>query len=254
VTAGIVAHVRDVPRAVGGPNGVPRESWLGRLDPRAKIVGILLFIVATALVTSPIIVGVALSFAVAFALTSGVPLDRIARGYLGVLPLLLLASVSMFVIRGLDVGMAMLARTSACVLPLIVLAGGTDTYDMFAGLRRLGLPAVMANLLMLTHKYILLLSDEHARMRVARRARGFAGGKSLLDRYGLRVLSFTAGMVLVRASWKAERAYDGMRSKGFTGEMVVTGARRLGAADIAFAASFTIVSASLLAAQMGVLH
>ncbi|MEM4233156.1 MAG: CbiQ family ECF transporter T component [Thermoplasmata archaeon] len=228
-------------------------SWLTGLDTRVKLVSILFFIVAAALATLPVVVVSALCVAVGFAIASRVPAMPLARSYLGVLPIMLLASASMFVTRGFEAGAVMLARTSACVLPLLVLVEGTDTYDMFAGLRRLGLPAVMANLLMLTHKYILLLSDELSRMKVARRARGFAGGRSLLDRYGLKVLSFTAGMVLVRASWKAERAYDGLRSKGYTGEMVVKVRSPVRARDLMFASFFMSAAIVIASAQMGVL-
>lgn len=252
MTPAIVAHVRSL-GPVDRADDHTRTSWLESLDARAKVVGVFAFIIVTALVTSPVVVAAALSAAIVFAIGSRVPLARISRGYLAALPLLLLASVSMFLIRGAEMGMVMLARTSACVLPLIVLAGGADTYDLFAGLRRLGLPAVMANLLMLTHKYILLLSDEFSRMTVARKARGFSGGRSLLDRYGLKVISFTAGMVLVRASWKAERAYDGLRSKAYSGDMTVARARKMTAADIAFAGCFIAVSGIMLGIQTGVL-
>lgn len=228
-------------------------SWLTRLDTRVKLVSLLFFIVVAALATDPVVVVAALCVAVGFAVVSRVPAMPLARSYLGVLPIILLAAASMFVTRGFEAGAVMLARTSACVLPLLVLVEGTDTYDMFAGLRRLGLPAVMANLLMLTHKYILLLSDELSRMKVARRARGFAGGRSLLDRYGLKVLSFTAGMVLVRASWKAERAYDGLRSKGYTGEMVTKVRSPIRARDLLFASFFVSAAIVMASAQMGVL-
>jgi cobalt/nickel transport system permease protein len=162
----------------------------------------------------------------------------------------LLASLSLFLFVGLDNGVTMWARTSACVLALIVLASGTETFELFSGLRRLRVPAIITTLLMLTHKYIGLLTEELSRMTVARRARGFLGGRNLLDRYALKVISYTAGMVLVRSSERADRAYEGMKSRGFEKEMVGWRTKRIAARETLFMASMLAASVVLLAVQM----
>ena len=225
-------------------------SRLGKLDARAKLVGVLAFVVASALLTKPELVLASLAVAVTFATTSAIPLRHTFRLYLGALPFILLASLSLFLFVGLDNGVAMWARTSACVLALIVLASGTETFELFSGLRRLRVPAMITTLLMLTHKYIGLLTEELLRMTVARRARGFLGGRNLLDRYALKVISYTAGMVLVRSSERADRAYEGMKSRGFEKEMVGWKTKRMAAQETLFMASMLGASVVLLAVQM----
>jgi cobalt/nickel transport system permease protein len=103
---------------------------------------------------------------------------------------------------------------------------------------------------MLTHKYIGLLTEELSRMTVARRARGFLGGRNLLDRYALKVISYTAGMVLVRSSERADRAYEGLKSRGFEKEMVGWRTKRIAARETLFMASMLAASVVLLAVQM----
>ncbi len=227
------------------------ESRLGKLDARAKLIGVLAYVVASALLTKPVLVFASLAVAAAFAAGSAIPLRHTLRLYLGALPFILLASLSLILFVGLDNGIAMWARTSACVLALIVLASGTETFELFSGLRRLRVPAIITTLLMLTHKYIALLTDELSRMVVARRARGFQGGRNLFDRYALKVISYTAGMVLVRSSERADTAYEALKSRGFEKEMIGWRTKRITAHETVFMASMLAVSAVLLGAQMG---
>jgi cobalt/nickel transport system permease protein len=230
------------------------EVWFGRLDARAKLVAVFLFIVVSAVLTRPELIFVSLAFALAMAIASMLPLAHLARMYLTALPFILLASVSMFVFGGWERGIEMLARTSACILPLLVLAAGTESFDLFAGLRRLRVPAVITTLLMLTQRYILLLSEELSRMTVARKARGFAGGRSLLDRYGLRVISYTAGMVLVRSLGRGDRIYEGLKGKGFDGELMPWKMSRITVLETSFMASLIVVAGILLMLQIGVVQ
>jgi cobalt/nickel transport system permease protein len=227
-------------------------SRLGKLDARAKLVGVLAFVVVSALLTKLELVFASLMVAVAFAAASAVPARHIFVLYLGALPFILLASLSLFLFIGFENGVAMWARVSACVLALIVLASATETFELFSGLRRLHVPAIITTLLMLTHKYIALLTGELSRMTVARRARGFRGGKNLLDRYALKVISYTAGMVLVRSSERADRAYEGLKARGYEKDMVGWRANRMAAREVLFMVSLLATSAVLLAFQMGV--
>jgi cobalt/nickel transport system permease protein len=172
--------------------------------------------------------------------------------YMAAVPFILFASVSVFLFSGWVRGIEMWMRTSACVLPLLVLATGTETFDLFAGLRRLRVPAVITTLLMLTQRYILLLSEELSRMTTARRARGFKGARNLMDRYGLRVLAFTAGMVLVRSFQRADDIYEGLKCKGFDKEMMPWRKSRIAVNDVLLATALVAIAAGLLTAQLGV--
>jgi len=249
----IVAHVRGHRGALSLTDEHARSHWFGRLDSRAKVVGVFTCVIVIALLTTLELVSVALMFAVVLAAASRVPSVSLGKAYAAALPFILIASASIFLFSGTDKGLAMLMRTSACVLLLLVLVLGTETFDLFGGLRRLRMPEIIATLLMLTYRYIIVVSEELARMRVARKARGFAGGRNLLDRYALRILSYTAGMVLVRSTGRADRVFEGLKCRGFTGDMSIWRKSRLSATDGAFLASLIAFSALLATAQAGVL-
>ena len=247
----IVAHVRGHhtrPEEIDEP---ARASWLGGLDARAKIAGTVAFVVATALLTRTELVLASLMLSVSFAAVSRVPYRHLMRMYLGALPFILIASVSVFLFAGFWRGLDMWARTSSCVIALLVLASGTETFELFSGLRGLKVPRLVSTLLTLTYRYILILGDELGRMRTARRARGFRGGRSLLDSRSLRVISSTAGMVFVRAADRAENGYEALRARGFRSDMRRMRTSRLKAADLAFMAWFACVSSLLVALQLG---
>jgi cobalt/nickel transport system permease protein len=247
----IVAHVRGHHTRPEELDEHARASWLGGVDARAKIAGVVAFVVATALLTRTDLVLASLLVSVCFAAMSQVPYRHLARMYLGALPFILIASASVFLFAGLERGLDMWARTSSCVVALLVLASGTETFELFSGLRRLGVPRLVSTLLMLTYRYILILGDELGRMRTARRARGFRGGRGLLDSRGLRVISYTAGMVFVRAVSRADDGYEALRARGFRSDMRQMRASRIRAGDIAFIAWFLCLSSALVAVQLG---
>ncbi|OGS43971.1 MAG: hypothetical protein A3K76_00585 [Euryarchaeota archaeon RBG_13_57_23] len=248
----IEAHVRGH-RARDEEDGSAESSWFWQLDSRVKIVGTFGLVVVASLITRPEIVLVALAAAVAIAAISRVFPKRLLVAYAAAFPFIAFASVSVFLFSGWERGFTMLARTSSCVILLLVLALGTETFDLFSGLRRLRVPGLITTLLMLTFRFLLLLSDELERMKISRKARGFSGGRSLLDRNALRVISFTAGMVLVRASARADRVYEGLKCKAFERDMKPWRSTSVGAVDVVFLASFAIIAGLLAFGQYGAL-
>ena len=229
------------------------DVWFGRLDARTKLVGIFVFVVVSAVLTDLVLVLTSLAVALTLVFASRLPIFHLAGMYLTALPFILFASVSVFLFGGWERGVQMWARTSACVLPLLVLAAGTETFDLFAGLRRLRVPAVITTLLMLTQRYILLLSEELSRMSIARKARGFRGARNLLDRYGLKIIAFTSGMVLVRSFDRADDIYEGLKCKGFRQEMTPWRRSRVALMDVVLVSGLVAVAVVLLTAQLGVI-
>jgi cobalt/nickel transport system permease protein len=248
----IVAHVRALPTAGSGDNN-SGNSWFLRTDARVKIVGTFALVVGASLATHTEIVVTALVLAMVVAILSGVSLRRLTIAYASAVPFIAFASFSVFLFSGWETGLVMMARTSSCVILLLLLALGTETFDLFTGLRRLKVPGLVTTLLMLTSRFIIILSDEFERMKTSRKARGFSGGKSLLDRGAMKVISFTAGMVLVRAFARADRIYEGLRCKAFERDMKPWRTRPLGVADVVVLLTLLTAACLLTAAQYQVI-
>ena len=81
-------------------------------------------------------------------------------------------------------------------------------------------------------------------MKLARKARGFRGGKHLFDKRGMRMIANTAGMVLVRAYERSIRIYDALSMRGYDGTVKTLRVLHLSPLDIVF--SFFFISTALI--------
>lgn len=228
-------------------------SGLRHLDPRGKIAALVAFVVIVALLRDWHILMFALVYVLALLAVSGVPARHLAQNYLLALPFALVAAFSVYLTAGTAFAVAMFLRISACVLALLLVSTTTPFFDLIKGLQRFRLPRVFGNLLLFTYRYLFVISDEMGRMSIARRARGARKGRHLLDRAGMRALSFSAGMVLVRAHERGRRMQDALRSRGFDGEIRTLTRFGLRAADGLFLGPVVAFSALLLCAEWGLL-
>ena len=78
----------------------------------------------------------------------------------------------------------------------------------------LRLPGLLVQLGLLSYRYLYLLADELARLRVALRVRGFRNRASW---HSYRTVGHVAGTLLVRSYERAERVGQAMRCRGFDG-------------------------------------
>lgn len=111
----------------------------------------------------------------------------------------------------------LVVRAMAATFCLIFLALTTPMADLFGGLRRLGLPAEIVELALLTYRFVFLIADEAAAMTTAQRAR--LGHSS--PRRRLRSTAMVIANLLPRAMARARRMETGLAARGWQGEMRV---------------------------------
>lgn len=225
------------------------ESSFHGLDPRAKIVSIIMFIVIVTLLKDPWVLTAALAYVLAMLGLSAVGVAHVLRRYLLAAPFALLGALSVYFYAGLQPSIAMFLRISTCVLALVLLTTMTPFFDLLKGLQRLRVPRMFVSLLLFTYRYLFVISDEMRRMALARKARGARKGMHLLDREGMRTISFTAGMVFVRAYERGKRMHEALRSRGYDGEIRTLTPLRIKAADILFFCLVLAFGAILLSAD-----
>jgi len=228
------------------------RSGFGSIDPRAKTVALLAFVAIVAMLRDWRILLFSLAYMLAVLATSGIPARHLAGQFVLALPFSLMGALSVYFYAGLFPAVAMFLRVASCVLALLLLSSTTHFFDLLKGLQRLRVPRIFVNLLLFTYRYIFVVSDEMGRMSVARKARGARAGRSLLDGSAMRTLSFSAGMVLVRAHGRAQRMHDALRCRGFDGEIKTLNRFRVGVAEMVFFAAVASFSAMLLLAEWGV--
>ncbi|MFP4077365.1 MAG: cobalt ECF transporter T component CbiQ [Halochromatium sp.] len=118
--------------------------------------------------------------------------------------------------EGGALALLILFKANAVVLILFGLVGSLGAGPTVHALARLGLPAKLCQMLLLTLRQIDLVGDEYARMRLAMRARAFVPRS---DRHSWRALGWLIGMLLVRSLARARRVADAMRCRGFDGRL-----------------------------------
>jgi cobalt/nickel transport system permease protein len=143
-----------------------------------------------------------------------------------------------------------LAKGSLGVVAAIVLAATTRPRDLVTGLQRLRVPALFVTILHFMIRYLDIVIDDMARMRIARESRGFR------PRHAgqIPVVARSAGALFVRAYERGERVHRAMLSRGYSGVMPASDASptttydRLAAVSLPLTAAAVAAAAALVAA------
>ncbi len=117
---------------------------------------------------------------------------------------------------------ALAARALAGLSCLLFLALTTPVTDLLTGLRRLRLPAEIADIALLIYRFLFLLADTAMAMDSAQAARLGHDGTGRR----LRSLGQLIGNLLPRALDRARRLEVGLAARGYDGEMRVLSPRR----------------------------
>ncbi len=118
---------------------------------------------------------------------------------------------------GVEAAAALAARALAALTCLLFLALTTPATDVVAGLGRIGLPAELTEVALLTYRFVILLADTAALMHAAQGARlGHATARARL-----RSLGLLGANLLPRAMDRARRLEQGLAARGWTGSLKV---------------------------------
>src|SRR5207247_8993578 len=113
---------------------------------------------------------------------------------------------------GVRVVLLRCAKAVAILLLTLTLLGTADRKDLLRAAHALHVPGLIVRLVVLTYRYLFVLSSELARLRVALRVRGY---RNRATRHSYRTVGHVAGTLLVRGYERAERVGQAMRCRGF---------------------------------------
>lgn len=117
--------------------------------------------------------------------------------------------------EGLLLASRITLKSNAIVLAFITLIATMTIATLGHALNRLHLPGKIVYLLLIAYRYVFVLEQEYLRLVTAMRARGFSP-KTNLHTY--KTYAYLFGMLLVRASARADRVYQSMLCRGFKGK------------------------------------
>ena len=239
---------------------VEGTSLVHRLPAHAKLLGLLAFVLATVALPPTAPWGFPLSVALVLGVlaSTGVPAGQVLRRMVVEVPFVVFALVLPFVATGPRVqvgplsfsepGLAgaalLLAKATIGVLAAIAFATTTDPRDLVRALQALRLPSTLVQILAFMVRYLGVVTDEMARMRVARESRGFQARTVS----AWPAVATSAGALFLRSYERGERVHLAMLSRGYTGALPVTDPLRASARDwlVALSPAALVVAASLV--------
>jgi cobalt/nickel transport system permease protein len=232
---------------VAGPAG-DRSSRAHRLDPRAKILGLLgLTVVAVSapLERWPVYAACAAVLAAYAAVARVGPADLWRRVRV-VLPLVVLAAVALPFVRsggrawelgpltvhedGLRVLAAVAAKAAIGTTSAALLAATTTFPSVLRGLEALRVPRLLILIAAFMYRYLFVIAEEAGRMRAALLARGYR------PRHALHAgpMGRVATALFLRTYARGERVYLAMLARGYRGAMPQLAPLAPGRADVVF--------------------
>ncbi len=215
------------------------DSPLHLLEARTKLLGFAALIIAVLWIPA----GNDFAFFAYFFLTailmgiSQIPLIYIIGRTLIILPFIVLASLAA-PWRGVAGLSALFLRAILCLMLLIVLTNTTRFVELLRGLRKLGCPRILVLNLGFLYRYLFVLTEEVMRMRQARDCRRV--GRAPMKEE-LKLLGSMIGTLLLRSFEHAERMYQAMLSRGYSGDLQVLAPRNFTWRDLIFLAGVAFV-------------
>lgn len=142
-------------------------------------------------------------------------------------------------------GALLIASRFVCIVTAgIILLGSTAQLTNIKAMRALGVPHIMADMALLTFRYLYQLEQDLKRMITSMKLRGFREHR--LSPGGLRTLGWLSGSLLVRSHERSEWVYRAMIVRGY-GE--VPGQRaefQAGPRDVLLLAAFVLIAGALV--------
>lgn len=228
----------------------PGDSVMHRLDPRAKLLACLALIIAA--VTVPIGAYTSMlaliAVAIAWLVLAQLPPRVVAKRLLAAAPFVVFVAIfvpfarrdpygpAIFLaglrlpVAGMHALASMLLGALTAITALVALSATTPMHALTRGMRKLGVPALLTTLIVVTWRYLFLLRDEVRNMRVARDSRGYSGRWF----WQAGVIGRMLGSLFLRTLERSERMQTALNSRGFTGVFPGASLRSLAAADFAF--------------------
>lgn len=222
-----------------------QDSPVHRLDPRAKIVVTLAFLITVVSYAkyevsalTPLAV-----FPIAIVGAGKVPLGLLCRYLLLACPFAIMVGAfnplfdrqilvqwgALEVSGGWLSFVSILFRFVLTVSAALVLIATTGFNTVCAAAEQLGAPRLLATQCLLLYRYLFLLSQEAGRMSRAHALRALAGRG-----ISIRVWGSLTGHLLLRAYARGQRIHSAMLCRGFTGDMPMLRALRFRFVDVLF--------------------
>lgn len=106
-------------------------------------------------------------------------------------------------------------RAFGAISAMYMMSLSTPSAEIFSALRRAHVPALLIELMNMMYRFVFVMMDTHTQMTIAAKSRlGYKNYRTAMKSFGM-----TAGNLLIVSFEKANRYYDALESRLYTGEM-----------------------------------
>jgi cobalt ECF transporter T component CbiQ len=274
----VLANIGEV--LAGELSGANRvESWLSDIEPRAKIIGILVMVFGVTLLKDLLPLAILLCLTVMLAVSSKLTLRRMVRLWLGV-PLFSAAFILPAVLNivtpgsaaltlrqfgenawlgawhlpssltvtspGLVIAARFILRSIDCITLAAILVSSTESSVMINALRRMGMPRVFGMTLAMMQRYMALILRTAEEIHLAKISRTISS-KSVRNEQ--RWVAAGIGTLFGRTHRLAEEVRQAMVSRGYDGDLQLGSVPSLRLPDFIWIAGVFLVMTGVLLAD-----
>ncbi|MDX6301529.1 MAG: cobalt/nickel transport system permease protein [Nocardioidaceae bacterium] len=231
-----------------------QPGLLQRLDPRAKLIGMFVLLVAAALVHNIATLAVMYLGTLLVASRSGLPFGFFVKRVWLFVPLFTLvivlpATLSIvtsgdvvvqlwtwhgepqgLTAQGLISAALVVSRVAVSISLVVMVTLTTPWTKLLAALRSLGVPRIFILVIGMAYRYIFLLLESVTEMYEARSSRTVGAVRH--DRHARAFVSASAGALLSKANHLSEEVHQAMVARGYRGHARVLDLRAIGLVDV----------------------
>lgn len=246
-----------------------RPGLLQRLDPRTKLVGMIVLLVAVALVHNVAVLLVAYAATLVLAAVSGLPIGFFLKRVWLFVPIftgivILPATLSIvtpgdivlqlwswhghpqgLTAQGLTTAALVVTRVAVSISLVVLLTLTTPWVRLLAALRALGVPRMFVLVIGMAYRYIFLLLGTVTDMYEARKARTV--GAHAHDRSAREFVSASAGSLFGKAHHLSEEVHLAMVARGYRGDAKTLATARPSAVDAVAAVVVVLAAVAVVA-------
>jgi len=246
IEATLASLLRASEYAATAEHSAESRGLLQRVDPRVKVVGLILLVIVVAASRHLLVIGAMFAFALALALLSRIGIGKLASWVWT--PVLIFTGAialpaALFAPQGLRSAAYLLSRaeTAATLSGLLVLT--TPWPWVLKSLRVLKCPIVLVAILGMTYRYVFEILRTALDMFESRRSRTVG---SLSPSESRRLAASAVGVLLSKSVHLSHDVHLAMQSRGFRGEVHVLPEFRARAADWCWLAGFVFLAGAAL--------
>lgn len=253
------------------------NTWLGRVEPRAKVLGIFVLVFTSTFLHSLYALSILFAIALIVGVSISVSTMRMARVWMGV-PLFSLAlilpattnivthgtavltiwklghsvNIGSFLLpstvyvtsEGLIVATRFLLRTINCITLSYLLVSTTDSQTLLSSLRRLGMPKMFGMVLTMAQRYVEVVLRAAEEIHLAKLSRTIYANPIRNEQ---RWAATGIGILFRRTHRLAEEVHHAMLSRGFDGDLQVSSRSIWHISDTIWLILLIVLAAALVA-------